>query len=62
MSIVVAEGKLLGVVRTSASTPEDRGTFQKHVRFGDGDPDAAYTKNVQIAELNALNACHAVMK
>lgn len=62
MGIVVAEGKLLGVVRTSASTPEDRGTFQKHVRFGDGDPDAAYTKNVQIAELNALNACQAVMK
>ena len=62
MGIIVSEGKLLGVVRTSASTPDDRDTFHKFVRFGDGDPDAAYTKNVQIAELNALNACHAVLK
>jgi len=62
MGIVVADGKLLGVVRTTASTADNRDVFRKHVRFGDGDPDAAYTKNVQIAELNALNACQAVIK
>lgn len=62
MGIIVSEEKLLGVVRTSTSTPENRDTFHKYVRFGEGDPDAAYTKNVQIAELNALNACHAVLK
>jgi tRNA A37 threonylcarbamoyladenosine dehydratase len=62
MGVEVVDGKLLGVVRTSASTPDDRDTLRKFVRFGDGEEDAAYTKNVQIAELNALNACLAVIK
>ena len=62
MGVEIADGKLLGVVRTSTSTPEDRDTLRKFVRFGDGEEDAAYTKNVQIAELNALNACLAVIK
>lgn len=62
MGIEIVDGKLLGVVRTNTSTPKNRETFQKYVRFGDGDPDAAYTKNVQIVELNALNACLAVIK
>ncbi len=62
MGVEVVDGKLLGVVRTSTSTPDDRDTLRKFVRFGDGEEDAAYTKNVQIAELNALNACLAVIK
>lgn len=62
MGVEVVDSKLLGIVRTSTSTPKDRETFRKFVSFGDGDKDNAYTKNVQIAELNALNACHAVIK
>ena len=62
MGVQIEDGKLLGIVRTSASTPKDRNTFHKHVSFGEGDPDAAYTRNVQLAELNALNACLAVIK
>lgn len=62
MGVEIADGKLLGVVRTNTSTPEDRDTLRKYVRFGDGEEDAAYTKNVQIAELNSLNACLAVIK
>lgn len=62
MGIEIADEKLLGVIRTNTSTPRDRNTLHKYVHFGEGDQDAAYTKNIQIVELNALNASLAVIK
>lgn len=62
MGLELTDGNVLGIIRTNTSTPENRDIFHKFVRFGDGDRDAAYNKNVQIAELNALNACLAVIK
>ncbi len=53
-----------GILRVTTSTPEQR----QHVRekgripFGDPQVDNEYDKNIQIADLNALNAALAVIK
>jgi ThiF family len=51
---------LLGIVRTTTSTAAHRskGKFS----FGDTDDDDDYTRNIQVADLNALNATLAVIK
>lgn len=64
MGIELVDDALLGVLRITTSTPNKR----EHVRdrnrisFSDGDPNNAYSKNIQIADLNALNAALAVIK
>ncbi|MFK7833236.1 MAG: ThiF family adenylyltransferase [Winogradskyella sp.] len=56
------DDSLIGMVRTTASTQEKRShVWEGRVSFDDVD-DAAYSTNIQIAELNALNAVFAVMK
>lgn len=62
MGIEVVDEKLLGIVRVTASTPTMRDHFRARVGFGDGDADDNYSKNIQIADLNALNAALAVIK
>ncbi|WP_430906591.1 ThiF family adenylyltransferase [Maribacter sp. 2-571] len=53
---------LIGMVRTTTSTQEKRNhIWEGRVSFEDAD-DADYSTNIQIAELNALNAVFAVMK
>lgn len=62
MGIQLDDGKLLGVLTVTTSTPEKRDHFRGRVAFGDGEAENEYSRNVQIAELNALNATFAVIK
>jgi hypothetical protein len=56
------DGFLIGVLRVTTSTARNRGHFKTRASTGDGDGDALYGQNIQIADLNALNAALAVVK
>lgn len=62
MGIYEADGKLGGILRVTASTPERRDHFHRHVGFGGEGAGDIYAQNIQIADLNALNATLAVIK
>lgn len=55
---------LMGTVRTTLSTPEKRNHIWENNRisFADGNGNNDYSRNIQIADLNALNAALAVIK
>lgn len=55
------DGLLTGSVRVTTATPAKNDHIEKLVSFSDGGDDD-YDKNVQIAEINALNAALAVIK
>lgn len=63
MGIYAVDGALAGQIRTTASTQERR--QHVHVRgripFSDGEDDL-YSQNIQVADLNALNAATAVIR
>lgn len=61
MGIQVGDNNLLGILRVTASTPGNREHITKHVSLDD-DEDDAYASNIQIADLNMLNASLAVIK
>ena len=62
MGINLGDGSLIGILRTTASTPEKRDHIQNRISFaGDGE-DGIYESNIQVADLNALNAVMAVIK
>ena len=58
------DDQLLGIVQVTASTREKRDHVRGKKRIGlsRGDGDGVYSQNIQIAELNALNAALAVIK
>jgi hypothetical protein len=53
---------LVGIVRTTTSTKTKVDHFTKKVSFGDDEVENEYVRNIQICELNALNAAFAVIK
>jgi hypothetical protein len=53
---------LIGDVRVTTSTAEKRDHLKHRVSFADGAGGGEYDRNIQIAELNALNAALAVVK
>ena len=57
-----AKDQLAGQVRTSTSTTNNRQTARGNVSFADRDEDDAYTQNIQVADLNMLNAALAVIR
>jgi hypothetical protein len=59
---VTTQQKLFAICRTTAGTSGRTGHIESRVPLEDMDGDAAYTQNIQIAELNALNAAFAVIK
>ncbi len=63
MGIYEIDGSLAGMVRTTTSTPTERSHVHsaQRIPFVDG-ADADYSQNIQIADLNALNAALAVIK
>jgi len=61
MGVSVVDDNLLGILRTTTSTPAKRDHLRKLVSFDTGRDDA-YSSNIQIAELNMLNAAFAVIK
>jgi hypothetical protein len=64
MDIHQADGALYGILRITTSTPENREhVHAKHrISLTDAAGEDEYASNIQIAELNALNACLAVIK
>ena len=62
MGIQVGDGALFGVVRATTSTSARREHFAKHAPCFDDVAENEYNKNIQIADLNALNAALAVIK
>jgi hypothetical protein len=53
---------LRGHLRVTTSTPAKRDHVASRIDFSDPAPDDIYDENIQIAELNALNAALAVIK
>jgi hypothetical protein len=62
MGIQLNNGSLGGIVRVTTSTEKNRDHFRDRVSFGDAGGGNEYDRNIQIADMNALNAALAVMK
>ena len=62
MGIEEVEGSLLGQLRVTLSTDQSREQVRSTLPFSDGDGEDDYSRNIQIADLNALNAALAVIK
>ena len=53
---------LWAICRVTTSTPDKRDHVSQRVSFADNDSDNPYDKNIQVADLNALNAALAVIR
>lgn len=64
MGIELVDGALTGIVRLTTSTPAMRDHIRTQNRISFNDPTEAneYATNIQVVELNALNAALAVVK
>jgi ThiF family len=62
MGVYMGEEALGGILRITTSTPEQRDFARARISFSDGDGPNEYARNIQIADLNALNAALAVIK
>jgi len=64
MGVYIADGSLGGVLRVTASIQDHRDHVwnKQRISFSEGDARNEYDKNIQIADLNALNASLAVIK
>ena len=63
MGIQMIDGALRGILRVSTSTPGRRDHIRENKRISfQGDGNNIYEQNIQIADLNAMNAALAVMK
>lgn len=61
MGVYEVDGSLAGVLRITTSTAGHRDVRGKETMFSDG-ADDEYARNIQIADLNALSACLAVIR
>ncbi len=62
LHMVPATGKLVGSCRITLCTPEQNAHFEQAAPMGDDAEDELYRENIQIADMNALNAQLAVMR
>lgn len=62
MGIIHVNGALQGILRITTSTANTRNHAKGCISFGDGDNNDEYASNIQVADLNALNAALAVIK
>ncbi|WPZ35829.1 ThiF family adenylyltransferase [Thalassobaculum sp. OXR-137] len=64
MGLELTDGKLHGQLRVTMSTPARRTHVHEKKRIGltGGDADGVYSHNIQIAELNQMNAALAVIR
>jgi hypothetical protein len=62
MGIQLNDNVLGGIVRVTTSTAQMRDDLRSRVSFEDAPGDDDYNRNIQIADLNALNAALAVIK
>jgi hypothetical protein len=62
MGLELVDGSLGGILRVTASTPDKRGhVHQGRITFEGGEGNI-YASNIQVADLNSLNAAMAVIK
>lgn len=62
IGIYVVNGLLTGSVRVTTGTQEKNDHIEKGISFENNDADNDYDNNIQITEINALNAALAVIK
>ncbi len=62
MGLYASDGSLGGIVRVTASMPGRAGGLGARASFADRSEQNEYRQNIQIAELNALNAALAVVR
>lgn len=64
MGVYLTGDSLGGIVKTTTSTPKQRDHVRgkNRISFSAGDGNNEYDRNIQIADLNALNAALAVIK
>ena len=63
MGLELENGSLGGILRVTASTPARRSHVHNgRISFEGGEEDDLYSSNIQVADLNALNAIMAVIK
>jgi hypothetical protein len=62
MGIYSVDEQLSGSIRVTSSQDSQRDHFRQHVSFADNPRNDEYSTNIQIVELNALNAALAVIK
>lgn len=62
MGLYTHDNTLGGKLRVTLSTAESRVFAQQEIAFSSGDGSDEYDKNIQIADLNALNAALAVIR
>ena len=63
MGLELVDGTLGGILRITASTPQKREhVHQGRISFDGGGEANIYSSNIQVADLNALNAVMAVIK
>ncbi|RNJ41816.1 hypothetical protein B5V01_21760 [Mesorhizobium erdmanii] len=62
MGLELDEGSLGGILRVTASTPQKRDHVPQRISFVGGGVEDIYASNIQVADLNALNAVLAVVK
>ncbi len=63
MGVVRSNDSLSGIIRVVTGTKEVHDQLLNKINFSEGDaPEDEYSTNIQIAELNALNACLAVIR
>ena len=62
MGIELVEEALGGMLTVTTVTPERSDHWQQRITFSDANPNDDYSRNIQIADLNALNASLAVIK
>ena len=62
MGVEIVNDRLTGIVRTTTATPEQNDHIKARISVAEGDAEDDYRSNIQIAELNALNASLAVIR
>jgi hypothetical protein len=62
MGVELVDGSLRGILRVTTSTPNQRAHVAARVSLSDAGRKDEYDQNIQIADLNALNAALAVIK
>lgn len=62
MGIELSDGSLGGILRSTLVMPDKQDHVERRISFQAGAEDDAYSQNIQVVELNALNATLAVLR
>jgi hypothetical protein len=62
MGVNICDNTLIGILRVTTGTPQKNDHITTRIPFSDDDTENEYSSNIQIADLNALNATLAVIK